>query len=293
MYKLIAIDLDGTLLNSKGEISIKNKQAIQKAIQKNVEIVLTSGRPIMSVKNLANEIGANNYMICGNGAIIYDIQNEKIIYDRFIEKDKVLQIINICEENNIFYTLYTKDVILTKKLNYDILFYSQENENKEESKKTNIKIVQDMKEYVKKTKNEKYLKINICDNNKKVFENIIKKLRKIKNIDVLDVGHLARKTIKNGNEEFCMEYYYTEITNTNVDKWEALENLINKLGIKQEEVIAIGDNVNDSKMIQNAGLGVVMGNAAPYIKENADFIAKDNDSDGVAQIIEEKIYIKE
>ena len=289
MYKLIAIDIDGTLLNSKGEISIKNKKAIQKAIQKNVEIVLTSGRPIMSVKNLANEIGANNYMICGNGAITYDIQNEEIIYDRFIEKDKVLQIIKICEQNSIFYTLYTKDEILTKKLNYDILFYNQENASKEESKKTNIKIVQNIEEHVEKSKREKYLKINICDYDKSVFENIIRKLREINDIDVLDVGHMSRKTIKDGNQEFCMEYYYTEITNTDVDKWNALENLINKLGIKKEEVIAIGDNVNDSKMVENAGLGVVMGNAAPYIKENADFVAKDNDSDGVAQIIEENI----
>ena len=289
MYKLIAIDLDGTLLNSKGEVSIKNKKAIQKALNKYVEVVLTSGRPIMSVKNLANEIGANNYMICGNGAITYDIQNEKIIYDRFIEKEKVLQIIKICEENSIFYTVYTKDEILTQKLNYDILFYNQENANKEESKKTNIKIVKNMEEYIRKNKSQKYLKVNICDDNKAVFENIIRKLREISNIDVLDVGHLSRKTIKNGNEQYNMEYYYTEITNTNVDKWEALENLINKLGIKKEEVIAIGDNVNDIQMLRNAGLGAVMGNAAPYIKENADIIANDNDSDGVAQIIEENI----
>ena len=111
MYKLVAIDLDGTLLNSYGEVSNKNKEAIQKAIKKNVEVVLTSGRPIMSVKNLANEIGCNNYMICGNGAITYDIQNDKIVYNKFLEKAKVLQIIRICEENSIFYNVYTKDKI--------------------------------------------------------------------------------------------------------------------------------------------------------------------------------------
>ena len=66
MYKLIAIDLDGTLLNSYGEVSKENKQAIQNAISKGSEIVLASGRPIMSVKNLANELNANKYIICGN-----------------------------------------------------------------------------------------------------------------------------------------------------------------------------------------------------------------------------------
>ena len=66
MYKLIAIDLDGTLLNSYGEVTLENKEAIKKAISKGVEVVLASGRPIMSVKNLANELKANKYIICGN-----------------------------------------------------------------------------------------------------------------------------------------------------------------------------------------------------------------------------------
>ena len=292
MYKLVAIDLDGTLLNSYGEISNKNIETIKKAKEKNVEIVLASGRPIVSVKNLANQIGANNYMICGNGAITYDIQNEKIIYDRFLEKSKVLQIVKICEENSIFYSIYTKDTILTKNLNYNVLFFYKENEGKPDEKKTDISIIQNIEEYIQKREEEDYLKITICDGDKAVFENIIRKLKTVGNVEVLDVEHMSRKKIKNGNDEFLIEYFYTEITNTNVDKWAALENLINILGIKKEEVITIGDNVNDVLMVKNAGLGVMVENAATYIKENADFIAKDNDSDGVAQTIE-KFILKE
>lgn len=289
MYKLVAIDLDGTLLNSYGEVSIKNKEAIQKAIQKKVEIVLSSGRPIMSVKNLANELGCNNYIICGNGAITYDIQNEEIIYNRFLEKSKVLQIIKICEENSIFYNIYTKDTILTKNLNYNILFYNQENATKSEDKKTRITLMQNIEEYIKNRQEEDYLKITICDNDKIIFASIIRKLRTIKDVDVLDVAHMSRKLIKDGTENVSMEYYYTEITNTNVDKWQAIENLIEKLGIKKEEVIAIGDNINDAEMVKNAGLGIMMQNSAPYIKEIADVIVKDNDNDGVAEAIEKYI----
>lgn len=289
MYKLVAIDLDGTLLNSYGEISNKNKKMLQKAIQKGTEIVLASGRPIMSVKNLANEIGCDNYIICGNGAITYDLQKEEIIYNRFLEKSKVLQIIKICEENSIFYNVYTKDTILTKNLNYNILFYNQENATKPESKKTRINIVEDIYEYIKNRKEEDYLKITICDNDKIIFGSIIRKLRQIKDTDVLDVAHMSRKMIKDGTENVLMEYFYTEITNINVDKWQAIEDLIQKLQIKKEEVIAIGDNINDAEMVKQAGLGVMMQNAAPYIKEMADIIVKDNDNDGVAEVIEKYI----
>ena len=289
MYKLVAIDLDGTLLNSYGEVSNKNKETIQKAMEKNVEVVFTSGRPIMSVKNLANEIGCNNYMICGNGAITYDIQNEEIIYNRFLEKAKVLQIIKICEENSIFYNVYTKDTILTKNLNYNILFYNQENATKPEDKKTRITIMQNIEEYIQNRKEEDYLKITICDNSKVIFGSIIRKLRTIKDVDVLDVAHMSRKLIKDGTENISMEYFYTEITNTNVDKWQAIENLIQKLSIKREEVIAIGDNINDAEMVKNAGLGIMMGNSAPYIKEMADVVVSNNDKDGVAEAIEKYI----
>ncbi len=285
MYKLVAIDLDGTLLNSYGEVSKNNKETIQKAIEKGTEIVLASGRPIMSVKNLANEIGCNNYMICGNGAITYDLQNDEIIYDRFMEKSKVLQIVKICEENSIFYTVYTKDTILTKNLNYHVLFFNQENANKPENQKTNITIIDNIEKYIEQREESDYLKITVCDTDRVIFESIIRKLRTVKDIDVLDIEHMSRKVIKDGTDKVLVEYYYTEITNINVDKWQAIENLIEKLQIDKSEVIAIGDNVNDKKMIENAGLGVMMENSAEYIKNTADFVAKDNDNDGVAEVI--------
>ena len=118
---------------------------------------------------------------------------------------------------------------------------------------------------------------------------IIEKLKKIKNIDVLDVSHMSRKIIKDGTEEVAVKYYYTEITNRNVDKWTAVEYLIKKLNIKKEEVIAIGDNINDEIMIRNAGLGVAMGQSNPKIKEIADVVTKDNNSNGVAEILKKII----
>ena len=146
MYKLIAIDLDGTLLNSYGQISEKNKLALQKAQQCGAQIVLSSGRSSNSVKNLANDIGNNEYIICGNGSLIYDLQKEEIIYDKFIEKKKALQIIQICEQNSIYYNVYTENMVIAKTLSNNVLIYHQENANKPDSKKTKINLVDNIYE---------------------------------------------------------------------------------------------------------------------------------------------------
>lgn len=285
MYKLIAIDLDGTLLNSYGQISEKNMLALKKAQENEISIVLASGRSTNSVKNIANDIGNNRYIICGNGSLIYDLQKEEIIYDKFIEKKKALQIIRICEENSIYYNVYTENMVIAKTLNNNVLFYHQENANKSESKKTKINLVENIYKYVENLENENILKFTISDSSSIIFNSIIRKLRDIKNIDVLDVAHMSRKIIKSGTEEVSINYYYTEITNKDVDKWNALDWLAKELNIKKEEIMTIGDNINDKLMIENAGLGVAMGNSAPYIKKISDKVVGTNNEDGVAEAI--------
>ena len=94
---------------------------------------------------------------------------------------------------------------------------------------------------------------------------------------------MSRKIIKAGTEEVSLEYYYTEITSDNVDKWNAIEWLANKLKIEKSEIMAIGDNINDKMMIENAGIGIAMGNSDPKIKEIADKVVATNNECGVAE----------
>lgn len=286
MYKLVTIDLDGTMLNTYGIVTEKTKEIIKKTIEKGIDVVIASGRPIDSIKAIAKEIGSKKYFIAGNGALIYDIQKDEIIYEKYMKKEKVLEIIKICEENSISYNVYTDETILAKALKYNVLYYYKENLKKEESKKTNISIVDNMYEYVKNMQEEKFLKITICDENKSVFSSIIRKLREIKEIEVLDVSHMSRKTIKQGSEDIPIEYYYTEISLENVDKWDAILYLIDKLNIDKSEVIAIGDNINDKKMIENAGVGVAMQGSTPLVTEVANYITDTNNNDGVAKALE-------
>ncbi len=290
MYKLIAIDLDGTMLNSYGEVTENTKEIIKRTIKKGTDVIIASGRTIDSIKAIADEIESKNYIIAGNGAIVYDIQKDKIIYEKYIPKMKALNIIKICEENSISYSVYTNKTIVANALRYNILYYYKENLKKQENKRTKIKIVEDIYKYVKEMQDEKVMKIYICDGNKSVFKSIIKKMEEFKDIEILDVSHMSRKIIKSGTEDVVLEYYYTEISEKNVDKWYALEYLMKKLNINKEEIMTIGDNVNDKMMIKNAGMGVAMKGSTPKVTEIANYVTeKDNNNEGVAEAINKYI----
>lgn len=283
MYKFVAIDLDGTLLNSYGEVTPATKEALLKAKEKGVEIVLSSGRPISSTESLARELGVDNYLISGNGAAVYDIQNQKLIWDRFLTKEQVLNIAKLCEENSFFYNVYTEDEVIASSLNYNVLFYHKENLKKIEEKRTHINVVQNIAKYIEESGKDKFLKITVCDESQFIFNSIMKRLKLIDGIDILETEYMSRKKIKSGTEDVSIQYFYTEVTNKNVNKWSAIEFLLNMLNINKKDVLAIGDNMNDIEMIQNAGLGVVMGNSNPKMKEIADEIVSDNNSEGVLE----------
>ena len=284
MYKLIAIDLDGTLLNSYGEVSEKNKQAIRYALDKGVEVVLASGRDTKTMEKISEELGISNFLIAGNGATVYDIRLKENIYENFLDIKKALQIIEICNINSIFFSVYTTQGILTQTIDYNIKVFNNENNSRPNDKRTNINIVENVYDYVQEKKPD-ILKIIICDTSKIIFNNIIEKLKSVREVEVLEVEHMSKKIIKTGTLEYPIEYFYTEVTNENANKWDAIAFLIEKMKIKPEEVICIGDNMNDLKMIENSGLGIVMKNSALENKKIAQYTTDTNNLDGVGKAI--------
>lgn len=171
-----------------------------------------------------------------------------------MSKEKVLEIVKACEENSIFYNIHTSNSVITKTLEYNTLFYHYENSNRPPENRVNINIVEDVPKYIESSKDEIYYKMTIADNDQDIFKSIIRIIRGIEDIDVLNVGHVSRKTIIDGTRKLEIKYNYTEITSKDTNKWNAVSFLMNKLGITKEEVIAIGDNMNDKEMIENAGL---------------------------------------
>ena len=285
MFKLATIDLDGTMLNQYGIVTQKTKESIEKAQQNGIEVVIASGRPIDSIKTIAKEIQSEKYFISGNGAIIYDIAKKEIIYENILKKQKVLDIIKICEENSIYYNIYTEKEIIAKSLQCNVLYYHKENLNKEEKNKTHINIIDNIYDYIA-NREEKVLKITVCDSTQSIFNSIMRKLKEIDDIEVLEVSHMSRKMIRQGTEEIPIEYFYTEVSAKNVDKWNAIKVLKEKMQINTDEIVAIGDNINDEMMIKNAGLGIAMGQSHPHIKEIADKVVSANTEDGVAEALD-------
>lgn len=283
MYKLVAIDIDGTLLNSNNVVSERTRRAIKSAINKGVKIVLTSGRMSNAVSAFSKEIGANEFLIAENGASIIDLEEDKIIFSNYLDKNNVIEILDICLENDIYYMIYTTNELIVKDIKHMALFFYTNNYNYNPEEKMDMHLAG--KEYVSSI-NDKFTKIIICDQDRVIYNSIVNRLKKISNIEVTVIPHISNKTIKFGSNNTELSYSYAEIAAVNTDKWNAIEYLMKKLGIKKEEVIAIGDNINDLKMINSAGLGVAMANGSPVAKEAARVITDSNDEDGVAKILE-------
>lgn len=285
MYKFVAIDIDGTLLNSKGQLSARTKDAIRRVSMSGVKVVLTSGRVTSSTMKIAEDVNSDRYIICDNGAIIYDRLENKTLHEAYIDKDIVLNILDKCIENDIYYMIFTTKKIIVKDLKHMALaFYKQRHHCKDEA--TGIsEIIYGGRNCVEEIE-EPITRIIVCDQDRMVYNSIVNKLKTYTEVDLMIAPHVSRKKIVDGEREIFLNYSYAELLPKNTNKWSAIEALIDKLNIKPHEVIAIGDNFNDIDMIKNAGLGVAMNNGSPVAKEVASVIAPSNDKDGVAIVLE-------
>lgn len=288
MYKFVAIDIDGTLLNSKGNLSSRNKETIKRVIANGVKVVLTSGRVTQSAKLIAEELNSDRYMICDNGASIYDRKKEKMMFEAHIDKAIVLQILDTCIENNIYYMIFTPKRIIVKDLKHLALAFYKQRHNCNDEATGVTEIVYGGKTYVTEL-DEPFLRIIVCDQDRPVYNSIVNKLKAYDGVDLMSAPHVSNKRIIDDGKEIFLSYSYAELLPKGTNKWIAINKLIEKLNIKSSEVMAIGDNFNDIEMIRNAGLGIAMNNGSPVAKEVATVVAPSNDMDGVALVLEKYI----
>lgn len=212
------------------------------------------------------------------------MQNGEVEYSKYLSKEIVNQVLDICDDNSIYYMVYTNKELIVKNIKYMSLFFYKQNYNPN----ARIKQVVAGRDYINECK-ENFTKLMICDEDRSIYKSIVYKLRGIEGIDVTPVPHVSVKKLELDGKMQEVKYSYADISARGANKWNAVLYLANKLGVKREEIIAIGDNINDMHMIYNAGLGVAMDNGSPYAKRIARVVAPSNDKDGVAQIIEKYV----
>jgi len=266
MYRLVAIDLDGTLLDRNKEISNRNKRAIALAIEKGTKIVICSGRVFSGARLFAKQVGSKDPIIACNGAIISE--NSKVIYSNILGTEDCLRVLDICRKYQIYYHVYAGDTMLTEKLGFTSLKYYEKNKLLPPEDRVEIEVVENMADKLKIMEGQVF-KFVIVNDNVELLKRIRNEMEQIVSVDVMSSN-----------------YDNFEVMNKGVNKGAALKKLSELLDIPSKEMIAIGDNENDISMLKYAGLGIAMDNGENCAKEAAQYITAANDQDGVAQAIE-------
>ncbi|OXX82666.1 hypothetical protein AVM15_17080 [Paraclostridium benzoelyticum] len=268
MYKLIALDIDGTLLNSEKKVTQEVFDAIQNAKEKGVKVVLSTGRPLPGVQTLLKELKLNdeeNYVVTFNGGLVQEITSQDVISNIEMSHEDFDYIYNeLAKKHDIKIHINTPDSLVVPYT--EVPKYSVH-----ESTLNNIPV--------------------IC-----MDENEINSDLTFCKVMLVDEPEIIEDIITKIPQEFHDKYtivrsapFFLEFLNKKVNKGSGLQALCDKLGIDPTEVIAVGDEENDRHMIEFAGLGVAMGNARDSIKEIANHVTETNNNHGVAKVISDFI----
>ncbi len=268
MYKLVCIDMDGTLLNKNHEVSLENKNALKRALAKGVRVAISTGRVYPTIEVYSKLLGINVDVICSNGAYIKEKNSEDIIFKSTLNEELFNKIYDVIKKYKFLAYFDTIDGIISETKIPDSDSYKLMNSwiNEERIK---FYEVSDFKEAFKDKRHSILKVILIQTNESKSFEDAKSDLDKIS-----EIGDLAFSW---GGA--------LEIMEKGTTKGNAVKILAKKHNIKKEEIMCIGDSGNDLSMLEEAGLAVVMGNASDNIKKYGDFITDTNDNSGVAKAI--------
>lgn len=263
MYKLIAIDMDGTLLKSDKTVSERTKKAIKEARQKGVNVVIATGRPIGGVNRYLEELdmlGENDYVLSYNGGLVLKTKSKEVVS-------------KVALTGSDLHYLYD----LSKQLGVNIHAFSE----------VYGLITPKISKYTEEEANINNIKIEINDYSDIEDDHSIIKVM------MIDEPEILEKAVNNLPKEVYEKYtvvrstpYFLEFLNKAVNKGTGVKLLAEHLGINQEEVMTFGDAENDLDMIIYAGMGIAMKNGFEEVKEVANYITDSNEEDGVAKAIE-------
>lgn len=266
MYKIVFIDIDGTLKNEKRETTKRTKDAILKCTQKGILIVICSGRPKHSVEEISKDANASKYIIASNGAQVYDYDEDKTIFLNPMKKEACKKIYDIAIANDCKFIMNLEDHrVITRK---DFA-----------ANPADILLDSPIEEFIDKNK------IMQCLIQDPSFEKIRSLKKEVEIIEEVEIKNQS-KCLTNPNIPPRETTYY-DIADIKTSKGLGVEKLCKFLNIDLKEAVAIGDDFNDIPMFEKVGLSVVMGNANDTVKKYAKIATEDNDNDGVAIFLED------
>jgi Cof subfamily protein (haloacid dehalogenase superfamily) len=260
--KLIALDLDGTLLNKQKMISPRTKKVLEEAKNMGHHLVIATGRPPRASVQYYHELGLTTPMVNFNGALVHHVTDESWGHHHFpLERETALEVLDVCERYGI----------------------------------QNV-MAEIMDEYYLKQHDENFVRI-LADGRAPLGVGVIHDLLHDHPTSLLiqaheDAVHELRAHLREHHAHVVEHRYWgapwnvIEVMKAGVNKATGLSLIAERLGVKRENVIAFGDEDNDLEMIRYAGTGVAMGNANPQLKAVADMICDTNDNDGIAMILE-------
>ncbi|WP_085993849.1 Cof-type HAD-IIB family hydrolase [Oceanobacillus senegalensis] len=282
--KMIASDMDGTLLNEKGKISKENELAIKKAMEKGITFVAATGRGFESANKPLQAKGITSPIISLNGAKTYD-QNHQLIHEVSMDFSISKKILSVCQQKEMYIELFTNhgiyslaqgdymDIIITimkmvrKDAHEDEIRHMMEQRFKLEK----VHFIRHYEELAS-ISDLKVYKILCFSDNDEVLNQAFNTLENAPGMVITSSGT-----------------WNLEFNHPDAQKDIALKFLANRMGIRMEDIMTIGDNLNDKSMLSKAGRGVAMGNALDEIKEICKYTTKTNNENGVAFAIEEML----
>ncbi len=264
-YEILALDLDGTLTNSKKEISQPTLDALIQIQKMGKKVVLASGRPTFGVKPLAKQLHLEDYggyILSFNGGQITDCRTMQTIYNKTLPADileKLLEI--VCKYPGV-----------------DILTYQGE------------QIISGISpnQYSRLEANINHMPIVVDSNFASGIQEPVNKF--LVTGEPRTISQVKAETVRYFRSYlniYCSDPFFLEIMPARIDKAHSLLRLLTSIGLNPDQMICCGDGYNDLTMIEVAGLGVAMANAQPLVKESADYITKSNDEDGILHVIRE------
>lgn len=258
--KLIASDMDGTLLDSHKKISSKTAEVIKEAIAAGKMFIIATGRMYISARPYAQQLGLDVPIVTYNGALVRGSKSGKIYYERPVKKDIAQRVLDFCKEKGYYLQFYVGDQCFIKEANdYTRMYESIQN----------IKLTPlGDKFYQAVGEPYKMLIISEVEEHDKIMEEC--------KANFSQVLHITSSHPK-----------FVELLDPEVNKWATICKLAAQYNIAQEQIMCLGDSGNDYEMVANAGFGVAVENAEPEVKQAAKYITKSNDDEGVALAIQQ------